>query len=52
MGQEVLMHLTCTNLSVDKIKEALTEVRNVTGVLGALMCLGRETESVDTMALI
>jgi 5,10-methylenetetrahydrofolate reductase len=26
LGQEVLMHLTCTNLSVDKIKEALREV--------------------------
>lgn len=26
LGQEVLMHLTCTNLSVDKIKEALKEV--------------------------
>ena len=27
LGQEVLMHLTCTNLSVDSIKEALAEVR-------------------------
>lgn len=27
LGQEVLMHLTCTNLSVDKIKAALAEAR-------------------------
>lgn len=27
LGQEVLMHLTCTNLSVDTIKEALAEAR-------------------------